>query len=92
MIIYPAPYQIDSWVTSTNKPIPRVTWKSNVGGPPTIYVSYVCKVAFHILILEHPEIFVRIENGYKIKDVLFRGIEALKKEVSEVQSIFKKLM
>jgi len=37
------------------------------------------------------EIFIRIEEGYKIKDVLYKGIETLRTEVKGVQELFKKL-
>lgn len=39
-----------------------------------------------------PEVFVRIEDGYKIKDVVSKGIDSLKVEVKQVQESFKKLM
>jgi len=39
-----------------------------------------------------PEVFVRIEDGYKIKDVVSKGVDSLKAEVKEVQESFKKLM
>ena len=81
-----------------NKNDYKVIIKGQSHGFCNIFVKHLLNIegvniaSYKITKLEHPEIFVRIENGYKIKDVLFRGIEALKKEVSEVQSIFKKLM
>jgi len=43
--------------------------------------------------IEPSKIFIRLENSktYKIKDILHKGIEALRNEVLEVQKIFKKL-
>ncbi|MFW9936313.1 MAG: RpoL/Rpb11 RNA polymerase subunit family protein [Candidatus Thorarchaeota archaeon] len=76
----------------------KIIIKGQSHGFCNIFVKHLLNIegvniaSYKITKLEHPEIFVRIENGYKIKDVLFKGIEALKKEVSEVQSVFKKLM
>ena len=39
-----------------------------------------------------PEIFIRLEKGYKLKDTFYKGIDALRNEVAETQKLFKKLM
>ncbi|MFX1259842.1 MAG: RpoL/Rpb11 RNA polymerase subunit family protein [Promethearchaeota archaeon] len=76
----------------------KVIIKGQSHGFCNIFVKHLLNIegvniaSYKITKLEHPEIFVRIENGYKIKDVLFKGIEALKKEVSDTQQVFKKLM
>jgi len=42
--------------------------------------------------LSPPQIFIRLEDGYKLKEIFYKGIEALRNEVSEAQKLFKKLM
>lgn len=37
-------------------------------------------------------IFIRLEPGFKIKDILYKGIETLRDEVLQVQKIFEKLI
>jgi hypothetical protein len=37
-------------------------------------------------------IFIRLEDGYKLKKIFLKGIEALRNEVAETQKLFKKLM
>jgi DNA-directed RNA polymerase subunit L len=39
-----------------------------------------------------PQIFVRLEDGYKLKEIFYKGIDALRNEVAETQKLFKKLM
>ena len=51
----------------------------------------VNSAAYKITKITPPEIFIRLEDGYKIKKILFKAIETLRTEVSEVQKIFKKL-
>lgn len=52
----------------------------------------VTSAAYRITTIKPPEIFIRLENGYKIMDILFEAIESLRNESQEVQEIFKKLM
>ncbi|MFW9900834.1 MAG: RpoL/Rpb11 RNA polymerase subunit family protein [Candidatus Thorarchaeota archaeon] len=42
--------------------------------------------------IEPATIYIRLEKGYKIKDILHKGIELLREEVIEVQKLFKKLI
>ncbi len=51
----------------------------------------VNSAAYKITKITPPEIFIRLEDGYKIKKILFKAIETLRSEVTEVQKIFKKL-
>lgn len=51
----------------------------------------VNSAAYKITKITPPEIFIRLEEGYKIKKILFKAIETLRTEVTEVQKIFKKL-
>ncbi len=51
----------------------------------------VNSAAYKITKIVPPEIFIRLEDGYKIKKVLFKAIETLRTEVTEVQKSFKKL-
>ena len=39
-----------------------------------------------------PQIFIRLEDGYKLKEIFSKGIDALRNEVAETQKLFKKLM
>lgn len=52
----------------------------------------VNSAAYKITKINPPEIFIRLEDGYKIKKILFNAIETLRAEVTEVQKIFKKLI
>ena len=52
----------------------------------------VISAAYRITTIKPPEIFIRLEAGYKIMDILFEAIESLRNEGQEVQEIFKKLM
>lgn len=51
----------------------------------------VNSAAYKITKITPPEIFIRLEDGYKIKKILLKTIETLRTEVAEVQKIFKKL-
>lgn len=42
--------------------------------------------------LSPSQIFIRLEDGYKIKEILRKSINDLREEVVEVQEIFKKLV
>jgi DNA-directed RNA polymerase subunit L len=42
--------------------------------------------------LNPSQIFIRLEDGYKIKEILRTSINALREEVEEVQEVFKKLL
>ena len=42
--------------------------------------------------LSPPQIFIRLEDGYKLKEIFYKGIDALRNEVAETQKVFKKLM
>jgi len=44
------------------------------------------------LAVSPPQIFIRLENGYKLKEIFYKGIDALRKEVAETQKLFQKLM
>ena len=48
--------------------------------------------AYKITGLEPPKIYLRLKNGHKIKDILYKGIESLREEVEEVEKHFQKLM
>ena len=51
----------------------------------------VNSAAYKITKITPPEIFIRLEDGFKIKKILFKAIETLRAEVTEVQKVFKKL-
>ena len=51
----------------------------------------VNSAAYKITKLVPPEIFIRLEDGYEIKKILYNAIETLRTEVTEVQKSFKKL-
>jgi len=48
--------------------------------------------AYKITGIEPPKIFIRLENGQKIKDILHKSINSLLVEVVEVEKLFQKLM
>jgi len=48
--------------------------------------------AYKVTNIEYPQIFIRLNNGHKIKDILSKGIEALREDVGEVEKLFQKLM
>ena len=52
----------------------------------------VNSAAYKITKLVPPEIFIRLEDGYEIKKILFNVIETLRLEVGKVEKVFKKLM
>ena len=51
----------------------------------------VNSAAYKITRINPPEIFIRLEDGFKVKSILFKAIESLRAEVTEVQKVFKKL-
>jgi DNA-directed RNA polymerase subunit L len=52
----------------------------------------VNSAAYKVTRIDHPEVFVRLEKGNKIKDILHKAIQSLKNEVNEAEKTFKKLM
>jgi len=56
-------------------------------------IEGVSIAAYKVNNVELPQIFIRLENSkdYKIKDILYKGIESLRAKVIEVQKVFKKL-
>jgi DNA-directed RNA polymerase subunit L len=48
--------------------------------------------AYQVTKIDPPVIFIRIDEGKKIKNIIHKGIEALRKEVTEVEKLFSKLM
>ena len=51
----------------------------------------VNSAAYKITKINPPEIFIRLEDGFKVKSILFKAIENLRAEVTQVQKVFKKL-
>ncbi|TET56555.1 MAG: hypothetical protein E3J52_11850 [Promethearchaeota archaeon] len=58
-----------------------------------LLIEGVNVAAYKVTNIEPPTVFIRLENSkdYKIKDILYKGIESLRKKVIEVQKLFKKL-
>ena len=52
----------------------------------------VNSAAYKITKLVPPEIFIRLEDGFEIKKILYNTIETLRAEVGKVEKVFKKLM
>ncbi|MBY9004669.1 MAG: hypothetical protein KGD73_11895 [Candidatus Lokiarchaeota archaeon] len=52
----------------------------------------VISAAYRITTIKPAEIFIRLEDGYKIMDILFESIESLRNEGQEAYEIFKKLI
>jgi len=57
-----------------------------------LQVEGVNIAAYKITNIDNPKIFLRIQEGYKVKDIIFKGITALQEEVSSVEKVFAKLM
>ncbi len=59
-----------------------------------LMVEGVIAAAYKIteIALSPPQIFIRLEDGYKLKKIFLKGIDALRNEVAETQKLFKKLM
>ncbi len=64
-----------------------------------IFVNHLLNIdgvnmaAYKVTRIEPARIYLRLENeGFKIKDILFKGIESLREEFVEVQKTFQKLM
>ena len=55
-------------------------------------IKGVISAAYRITTIKPAEVFIRLEDGIKIMEVLFESIEALRNEGQEVQEFFKKLM
>ena len=55
-------------------------------------IEGVKAAAYQVTRIDPPVIFIRIEEGKKIKNIIHKSIEALRKEVSEVEQLFTKLM
>ncbi|MFX0010704.1 MAG: RpoL/Rpb11 RNA polymerase subunit family protein [Candidatus Hermodarchaeota archaeon] len=52
----------------------------------------VNSAAYKITGIAPPEIFIRLEDGFNVKEILIKAIEALRTEVLDVQKLFKKLI
>ncbi|KKM66481.1 hypothetical protein LCGC14_1480760 [marine sediment metagenome] len=57
-------------------------------------IEGVNMAAYKITNIKPPQIYIRLENSkdYKIKDILYKGIESLREEVIKVQKLFQKLI
>ncbi|MFX1338060.1 MAG: RpoL/Rpb11 RNA polymerase subunit family protein [Promethearchaeota archaeon] len=54
-------------------------------------IEGVNMAAYKYTRIDPAQIFIRLEPGYKIKEIIQQGIESLREEVLDVQKIFKKL-
>ncbi|MFW9771602.1 MAG: RpoL/Rpb11 RNA polymerase subunit family protein [Candidatus Thorarchaeota archaeon] len=52
----------------------------------------VNSAAYKVTRIDPPEVFVRLEKGNKIKNVLQKAIQSLRNEVSEVEKVFKPII
>jgi DNA-directed RNA polymerase subunit L len=55
-------------------------------------IEGVKAAAYQVTGIEAPVIFIRVEEGKKVKNIIHTAIEALRKEVSEVEKLFNKLL
>lgn len=55
-------------------------------------IEGVNMAAYKYTIIAPAQIFIRLEPGHKIKEIIYQGIESLREEVIEVQKIFNKLV
>jgi len=56
-----------------------------------LIIEGVNMAAYKYTRIDPPQIFIRLEPGYKIKEIIHQGIESLREEILEVQKTFKKL-
>jgi DNA-directed RNA polymerase subunit L len=72
--------------------------KGQTHGFCNIFVKHLLEIkgvkmaAYKYTAIEPAKIFIRIGPGSKIKEILHKGIENLRKEVQDVQKVFQKLM
>ncbi len=57
-----------------------------------LIIEGVNMAAYKVTRIEPPKVYLRLNDGYKIKDILYKGIESLREEIVEVQKTFQKLM
>jgi DNA-directed RNA polymerase subunit L len=63
-----------------------------------IFVKYLLNIegvniaAYQITNIAPPKIYIRLKKGYKIKEILYKGIESLREEVIKIQNLVRKLM
>lgn len=55
-------------------------------------IEGVDMAAYKITKIYPPQVFIRLLDGYKIKDILRQGIADLREEVLEVEEAFQKLL
>ena len=55
-------------------------------------IEGVNMAAYKYTHIDPAQIFIRLEPGHKIKEIIYQGIESLREEVIEVQKIFNKLV
>ena len=48
--------------------------------------------AYMITNIDPPKVFLRIQDGFKVKDIIQKGISSLHDEVKSVEKVFQKLM
>ncbi|MBN1801463.1 MAG: hypothetical protein JW891_08155 [Candidatus Lokiarchaeota archaeon] len=48
--------------------------------------------AYKITRIDPPKIFIRVEDGYDVKDIIRNGMASLQEEVKSVEKVFQKLM
>ncbi|MFW9948957.1 MAG: RpoL/Rpb11 RNA polymerase subunit family protein [Candidatus Thorarchaeota archaeon] len=48
--------------------------------------------AYKVTQIDPPELFIRLEKGFDIKDILHKGIDLLRNEIIEVQKAFNKVI
>jgi DNA-directed RNA polymerase subunit L len=57
-----------------------------------LQVEGVNAAAYKVTQIEAPELFIRLEKGFKIKDILHKGINLLRNEIADAQKSFSKLI
>ena len=55
-------------------------------------VEGVNAAAYKVTQIEAPELFIRLDKGFKVKDILHKGINLLRDEIAEAQKSFNKLI
>lgn len=76
----------------------EIVVKGQSHGFCNVFIKYLLEIegvnvaAYKVNNIEGSKIFIRLNEGYKLKDVLYKGIESLKNSVLETQKAFQKLM
>ena len=76
----------------------ELTFRGQSHGFCNIFVKHLLETegvniaAYKFTRIDPPKIFLRIQKGYDVKDIIRKGISSLQNEVKSVEKVFQKLM